>query len=87
MISISLISGGDYPCVQYVLWKLPLCALLLCSLTHYDITVGNDNTMSSDIAMSTYHGITMHNDVAMNLLLCITTPNFWYCWFTSKLLT
>ncbi len=40
--------------------------------THYDITIGNDVgsdvTMSNDIAMCTYHGCTMHNDVAMNIL-------------------
>ncbi len=74
----------DYPCEHYFLWRLPLWALLLCSITHYDITMGNDIarnvhcdiTMSNDIAMCTYHDITMHNDVAMNLLLCITMPNY-----------
>ncbi len=46
---------------------------------HCEITMGNnvaryvpcDITMSNDIddiAMYTYHGITMHNDVAMNIL-------------------
>ncbi len=56
----------------------------LLRMPHYGITVGNDVsrdihcdvTMGSDIAMCKYHGITMHNDFAMNLLLCITTPNY-----------
>ncbi len=27
--------GGVYCCAHYILWRLPLCALLLCSMTHY----------------------------------------------------
>ncbi len=27
---------------HYDMWRLPLCALLLCSMTHYDITMGHD---------------------------------------------
>ncbi len=27
---------------HYILWKLPLCALVLCSMTHYDITMGHN---------------------------------------------
>ncbi len=42
VISISLISSGDHPCAHYLLWILPLCALLLCSMTHYDITMAHD---------------------------------------------
>ncbi len=42
MISISLISGGDHPCAHYFLWLLPLYALLLCSMTHHDITMAHD---------------------------------------------
>ncbi len=42
VISISLISNGDHPCAHYFLWILPLCALLLCSMTHYDITMAHD---------------------------------------------
>ncbi len=42
VISISLISGGDHPCAHYFLWILPLCALHLCSMTHYDITMAHD---------------------------------------------
>ncbi len=45
VISISLISGGDHPCAHYFLSILPLCALLLCSMTHYDITMGHDVVM------------------------------------------
>ncbi len=59
-----------------------MCALLLCSMTHYDIIVGNDIardihcnvTMGNDIAMCTYHCIKMHNNITMNIfcyvLLC-----------------
>ncbi len=64
------------------LWRLPLCALLLCSMDHDDFTMGHDVardihcdiTMCNSLAMCIYHGITMYNDVAMNLLLCITRP-------------
>ncbi len=30
------------PVLTTCLWILPLCALLLCSMTHYDITMGHD---------------------------------------------
>ncbi len=30
------------PVLTTFLWILPLCALLLCSMTHYDITMGHD---------------------------------------------
>ncbi len=42
VISTSMISGRDHPCAHYFLWILPLCALLLCSMTHYDITMDYD---------------------------------------------
>ncbi len=29
-------------CTHYFLWILPMCALFLCSMTHYDITIGHD---------------------------------------------
>ncbi len=29
-------------CAHYFLWILPLCALVLCSMTHYDITMDYD---------------------------------------------
>ncbi len=36
-----------------------------------------DITMSNDVAMCTYHAITLHNGIAYeSLLLCITTPNY-----------
>ncbi len=38
LISISLIT----PVLTTFLWILPLCALLLHSMTHYDITMGHD---------------------------------------------
>ncbi len=56
---------GDYPCEHYFSWRLPLCALFLYFMTHYDITMGNDIakdihcdvTMSNDMAMCTYYAI------------------------------
>ncbi len=59
VILISLISDGDYPRVHYFLWRLPLCQLLSCSMTQYDITMGND--IASDI----HCDITMSNDIFM----------------------
>ncbi len=58
MISISLISDGDHLCELYFWWRLPLCILSLCSMTHYDITIGND------VANDAHCNITMGNDVA-----------------------
>ncbi len=43
--------------------------------------------MNNDIAMCRYHGITMHNDIAMNLL-CIIVPIYvillWIVWNKNK---
>ncbi len=61
MISISLISGGDHPCAHYVLWILPMCALLLCSMTLYDIT------MAHEVGRMPHCGTTMGNDVARDI--------------------
>ncbi len=41
VISISLISGGHHV-VLTTFCGVPLCALLLCSMTHYDITMDHD---------------------------------------------
>ncbi len=43
------ISGGDYPCEHYF-----LLALLLYSMIHYDITMGNDfaRDVQCDVTMS-----------------------------------
>ncbi len=54
-----------------------LVDLHFCSRNHYDITIlGNDVvrdilcfiTMSHDIVMGAYHGLTMHTDVARTLI-------------------
>ncbi len=73
VISTSLISGGDHPYAHYFLLILPLCALLLCSMTHYDITMllGMPHcrtTMSNDVYRDVHYDVKMDNDVAMNLL-------------------
>ncbi len=49
---------GDYPCEYYCLWRLSLWALLLCSVTRCDITMGND------IARDIHCDITISNDIA-----------------------
>ncbi len=61
---------------------------------HCDITTGDatrdihcDVTMINDFVMCTYHGMTMHNAVAMKLLF-ITTPSYviliWVVWNENK---
>ncbi len=50
--------------------------LLFCSMTHYDIIIGNafardvhcEIIMGHGIVMGTYHDVTMHTDVAMTLI-------------------
>ncbi len=54
-----------------------------CSMTHYDITIGNDVArdvhyemiMGHSIVVGIYHDVTMHTDVTMTLiyyvLLCL----------------
>ncbi len=68
MISMYLISDEDYSCGYYFLCRSPILALLLCSMTHYAIKIGNDITRDD------HCDVTMHNDVAMSLfyyvLLC-----------------
>ncbi len=59
--------------ISTFLWILPLCALLLCSMTHYDITMGHDvdrdaplwHTISNNVARDIHYDVTMDNDVAM----------------------
>ncbi len=49
------------------LWQLPLCALLLCSITYYGIT--RVIMLLGTSIVTSYHSITMHNEVAMNLFI------------------
>ncbi len=71
------ISGGDSIlsttfCVDHVVET----TFYFCSLTLYDITIGNDVAsddrcdfiMGHDIVMGTYHDVTMHTDVARALI-------------------
>ncbi len=62
--------------VLHLWWRSPLCSLLvilLCSLTHYDITIGHDvarmphcgTTIGNDVARNIHYDITMDNEVAM----------------------
>ncbi len=81
VISISLISGGDHTCTHYFLWRLPLCTLLLCSMTHYDITMGHNisgdaplcHLIGNDGARDIHCDVTMGNDVAICTSQCIMT--------------
>ncbi len=59
VISISLISSGDHPCAHYILWILPLCALRLCCMNHYDITMAHEVARDAPL---------MGNDVVMDTL-------------------
>ncbi len=60
-------------CSLLFLWILPLCALLLCSITHYDITMSHDVVMDAplwhnngyQLARDIHYDVTMDNDVAM----------------------
>ncbi len=62
---------GHYSCIT----------LLLCSMTHYDIKMGNDiardthcnTTMCNDIARDIHCDVTMSNDVVMCTSQCIIT--------------
>ncbi len=56
-------------CTHYFLWRSTKCALCLCSMTHYDITMGHY------VAMYTNHGITVGNDVARDMHYDITMGN------------
>ncbi len=69
------ISGGD--CVLSTIFVgIKYWTLFFCSMTHYDITIGND--VASDvhyeiiighsIVMGTYHDVTMHTDVVTTLI-------------------
>ncbi len=53
------ISSGDLSCERYFLWRLPLWALLLCPMAHYDLTIGYD------IARDIHCDVTMSNTIAV----------------------
>ncbi len=65
--------------VEILLWALLFVGItlwkLFYSMTHYDITMGNNIATSHlwhhnvhDIVMVTYHDVTMHTDVARTLI-------------------
>ncbi len=65
-ISCTQISIGYYTCGALLFFvAITLCTLLLCSMTHYDITMGND------IARDAHCDITMSNDIVMHTSQCI----------------
>ncbi len=81
VISISLISNWDHSCSDYILWRLHLCTQCLCSMNHFDITMGNDVaidahcniTIGNDVARDIYCNVTMSNHIAMCISQCIMT--------------
>ncbi len=64
VISIPLISSGDYPCAHYILGRLSLC-----SVTHYDIKMDND------VARNTHCLTSMCNDIARDINCDVTMSN------------
>ncbi len=63
---------------------LPLCALLLFSMTHYDIKMGNERLLrmhhcgiivGNDVVRDIHCDVTMDNDVAMCTFHGITVHN------------
>ncbi len=69
------IFGGD-SVVSTPFSVITLWTLLFCSMTHYDITIGNDVArdvhsdiiMDHDVVLGTYHDVTMQTDVARMLI-------------------
>ncbi len=61
---------------HYFLWESHSGHYFFCSMTHYDITIGNDVArdvhcdiiMGHDVVMGTYHDATIHTDVARTLI-------------------
>jgi hypothetical protein len=66
----------DIAQVALLFGEIRQLALLLCSMTHYDITMGHDIargthcdiTMSNGITRVTNHDVTVDNNVARSLL-------------------
>ncbi len=75
------ISGGD-SILSTTFCGDDIVNIVFCSITYYNITIGNEVTrevhcdiiMGHDVVMDTYHDVTMYNGVAWiliyNLLLC-----------------
>ncbi len=69
------ISGGD-SVVSTTFSAIILWTLLVCSMTHYDITIGNDVASDVhydiirglDVVIGTYRDVTMQTDVARMLI-------------------
>ncbi len=82
VISITVISGGDHIVLTTVCGYY-LCALLLCSMTHYDITMAHELlkmthcgiTVGNDVVRDIHCDVTMCNDVAMCTYHGITMHN------------
>ncbi len=75
------ISGGD-SVLSTTFCRDHIWTLRLYSMTHYDITIGNDIArdvnydimIGHDVAMGTYHDVTMHTDVARILIYVLLCP-------------
>ncbi len=72
------IKGGDSILSTAFCWD-NIVDTMFCSMTHYDITIGNDVArdvhcsiiMGHDVVMGTYHDVTIHVDVARTLIYYI----------------
>ncbi len=90
IINNSLLYPGQFRSEHYVLWKLCSGHYLYCSMTHYDITIGNDVAryvhceiiMDHGIVMVTYHDVTMHTDVATVLIYYVLLCPIMICLFS-----
>ncbi len=58
----------DHPCAHYFLWILPLYALLLCSMAHYDTTMALD--IARDAPLLTLLGTSIVMPQWIMMLLC-----------------
>ncbi len=75
---------SKWPLIMTSQWIMTLLGMSIVKITMGKAIVRDihcDITMSNDVVMCTYHGITMHNYIAMNItffLLCILCfmPNY-----------
>ncbi len=75
------IFGGD-SVLNTTFCRDHIWTLRFCSMTHYDIPIGNDVAwdvhcdiiMGHDVSMGKYHDVTMHTDVARTLIYVLLCP-------------
>ncbi len=80
---------------HYILWGSHSGHYFVCSMTHYDIKMGNDISgdihcdiiMGHDIVMDTYRDVTVHTDVARTLIyyVLLSPIKIFLCFFVKSL--